>query len=93
MCLEIRSHDNKYIICVVYRAPSGSIILWERLQEAFDMAMDHSNIAYIMIIGHLNTDPQVQEGRKHYLFAESNILTLHLTEPIRIIHTLATVVD
>ena len=57
------------------------------------MAMD-SNIAYIMIIGDLNADQQLtQEGRNLLLFAESNILTLHITEPIRIAQTSTTVVN
>ena len=76
---------NKFIMCVAYRAPNSSII--------FLVKIDVANIADIMIIGDFNADPQTQEGRKLSLFAKSNILTLHITEPTRISQASATVLD
>ena len=53
------------------------------------MAMD-SNIAYIMVLCDLNADQHTQEGRNPSLFAESTVLTLHITEPTIITQTSAT---
>jgi hypothetical protein len=92
MWLEIRSHNNKFLLCIIYRPPNSTTLFWDRLQESFDLAMD-SNIPYIMIIGDLNADPTTLEGRKLALFAESNFLTQHITEPTRITQTSKTIVD
>ena len=92
MWLEIRCHNNKFLLCVLYRAPNSNLTFWDKLQESVDLALD-SNIKRILITGDINADPQTPSGHKLKLFTEGNLFTMHITEPTRITPTSATVVD
>ena len=67
MWLEIRCHNNKFLLCVLYRAPNSNLTFWDKLQESVDLALD-SNIKRILIAGDINADPHTPSGHKLKLF-------------------------
>ena len=43
---EIRVHNNKFLLGVVYRPPNSLVSFWDKLQESFDLATS----CYIQIL-------------------------------------------
>ena len=92
MWTEVRCHNNKFLLCVLYRPPNANADFWPRLQESLDLAYE-SNIKNVIITGDINSDPNTLNGRKLKTFAESNLLTIHINEPTRITPTSSSIVD
>ena len=61
--LEIRSNNNKFNLCVIYRQPSGGVEFWDIFQESLDLVKT-SPVSLVMITGDLNADPNTPHGVK-----------------------------
>ena len=81
--LEVRSNNNRFLLCTVYRPPNSRSIFWDSLQYMTDMGKA-SNIHHIMIIGDINADDRTREGVRLQQFINANNLISHLNEPTRI---------
>ena len=81
--LEIRSHNNVFLICTVYRPPSEDATFWDNLQYMLDNAKQ-TNIKHVLIIGDLNADARTRDGVRFGNFNSHNHLTSHINEPTRI---------
>ena len=92
MWLEIRCHNNKFLLCVLYRPPNSPAAFWDRLQESIDLAYE-TNIRNLLITGDINADPHTPNGQKLKQFTDGNLLNIHINEPTRITPTSATIVD
>ena len=90
--LEVRSKNNKFLLCTCYRPPDESVQFWEDLQFMVDQAR-LGDINHIIISGDLNADPSTVNGTKLSQFVTSNDLTLHIQEPTRITETTSSILD
>ena len=90
--LEIRSHNNKFLLCTAYRPPNAGNAFWNLLQESISTAKE-SNIQYLMIAGDLNADPDSAPGQIFKNFLAANHLIAHIDEPTRVTETSAKVLD
>ncbi len=92
MWLEIRSHNNVFLLCVVYRPPNMQIVFWDKLQESLDDAkQDKCN--NIIILGDLNADDKTHAYDKLNLFTSINHLASLVDEPTRITPTVQSKLD
>ena len=80
--LEIRAHNNKFLLGTFYRPPNSGATFWDYLQESIDNAK-LDPIKNIIITGDFNADPATPAGRLLQDFVEVNHLRLHITEPTR----------
>ena len=92
MWVEVRLHNNKFLLGVVYRPPSSPVSFWTDLQASYDLASGASN-GKIIMMGDLNADPSTNHGRKLNSFCTSNLLTLHIHDPTRITERTSTCLD
>ena len=83
MWLEIRAHNNKFLLCIAYRPPNAGQDFWDSFQASLDLAKN-TDISNLVITGDLNADPSTPNGRLLIQVAESNNLILHINEPTRI---------
>ena len=90
--LEIRSHNNKFLLCTTYRPPNDLENYWVNLQNSLDKC-DLTLIPKIMIIGDLNADPLTLQGKTLLKFASSNNFKLHIDKPTRITDQSSTILD
>jgi hypothetical protein len=90
--LEVRTCNNKFLLCTIYRPPNVGNEFWGLLQESLDMAKA-SSISYLLITGDLNADPIPQQGQQLCNFLEANHLMAHIGQPTRISPTSATILD
>ena len=79
MWLEVRSKNNKMLLCVAYRQPSKDNF-WELLQTNINMVTQMPGTK-ILLTGDLNADPLTPEGRRLSEFAYANGLTVHINQP------------
>ena len=86
--LEIRSHNNKFLLCTVYRPPDDRIQFWEYLQESVNLAKE-CDIGKVIITGDLNADPESLQGSKLRRFVDTNNFVLHIRSPTRVTPTSA----
>ena len=80
--LEIRAHNNKFLLGVFYRPPNSGASFWDFLQESVDNVKS-GPIKNIVITGDFNADPGTQAGLVLQNFVNANHLRLHITEPKR----------
>ena len=92
MFIEIRSKNNKFILCVCYRAPDSTVQFWDDLQTQIDLSKQ-GRITSLLITGDLNADPNAEHGPHLTQFAVQNHLEIHIDEPTRITDTSATILD
>jgi hypothetical protein len=85
--LEVRSHNNKFLLCSAYRPPNAGTNFWDSLQYMMD------TINHIMIIGDLNADDGTRDGVILNMFMNANHLVSHINEPTRITPTSQTCLD
>ena len=92
MWLEVRSHNNKFLLCVVYRPPKSTMLFWDDLQQMLDMAKS-GTIQNIIMMGDFNADEQTYSGNHLDFFIAVNHLTSHINEPTRITSSTQTKLD
>ena len=93
MWLEIRSNNNKFLLCVAYRAPGmQSTIFWDKMQESVNLINSHDKLK-ILIAGDLNADPDTPAGVCMSDFVRTNEMHIHINEPTRITHHSQTILD
>ena len=92
MWIEIRLHNNKFLLAVAYRPPNSTVNFWDKLQDNMDNAKT-SGIDKIMILGDLNADQATNHGNKLQHFCNVNFLTIHVNEPTRITENSSTCLD
>ena len=91
MWLEIRTKNNKFFLCVAYRPPTKHDF-WDILQENIYMVNQNAGTK-IMLVGDLNTDPNINKGQKLNEFVYANDLAIHITQPTRVCQSSQTVLD
>ena len=92
MWLEIRSANQKFFVCTLYRTTSNSDrTFWDKMQDMITPLFEMGAIFYI--IGDINADLLTNEGRKLNDFIESNSLHSFITEPTRITDQSSTILD
>ena len=89
MWLEIRSQNNIFLLCTIYRPPNSRVIFWDHLQEMLDEVKSR-NIHNIIITGDLNADDNTRDGAKLAFCTNKNHLTSHVNGPTRITRTTQT---
>ena len=93
MWLEIRSNNNKFFLCVIYRSESNTDdSFWEILQDQIDLAKQEHK-PKIIITGDFNADPQTRQGNLLKNIAYINDMTLLVEEPTRVTPNSATILD
>ena len=92
MWLEIRSHNNKFLLCIVYRPPNSTISFWDDLQQMLDNAK-LDRIQNVIMMGDFNADEQTYNGNYFKFFSNVNHFTSHVNEPTRITSTTQTSLD
>ena len=93
MWLELRSNNNKFLLCVAYRAPGmQNILFWEKMQESINLINSH-DILKIMIAGDLNADPNTPAGACMSDFVQTNEMYIHINVPTRITSHSQTILD
>ena len=90
--LEIRSHNNKFLLCTIYRPPNDGIDFWNNFGLTLELAKE-TNITNIIISGDLNADPASIQGGKLKAFLDSHHLVAHVKTPTRITETSSTILD
>lgn len=90
--VEIRSDNNKFLLCTTYRPPNDNNSYWENLQDSIDHCY-LTNIHNIMVIGDINSDPNTPAGKKLSDFAVANNFTMHIDSPTRITENSSTILD
>ncbi len=94
MWLEVRSLNNKILVCILYRTPSNSNRdFWNKLQNMLNPV--HETNAKFILLGDLNADPSTNEfeGKSLADFITANSLHSYITEPTRITDTTRSIVD
>ena len=91
MWLEIRSKNNKFMLCVTYRQPAKNDF-WDVLQTNINLVNEIPG-AKIILTGDLNANPTTPEGLKLHNFANENDLKIHITEPTCYTPTSQTTLD
>ena len=92
MWLEIRSQNNVFLLCTIYRPPNSRVIFCDHIQEMLDKVKSR-NIHNIIITGDLNADDNTRNGAKLAFFTNINHLTYHVSGPTRITRTTQTRLD
>ena len=90
--LEVRSHNNKFLLCTVYRPPNDKVSFWNRLQESINLAKE-SDIRKIIITGDINADPKTDQGKKLKDFVDLNNFVMHINSPTRITPFSSSILD
>ena len=91
MWLEIRSKNNKFLLCVAYRPPTYHDF-WDVLQTNFNLVNETSGVK-IILTGDLNADPSTPDGQQMLEFANANGLTVHINEATRITQYSKSILD
>ena len=92
IALEIRSHNNKFLLFNVYNPNNRDIDFYDELQGCVDLARP-TNIDRFLIVGDLNSDFQTVKGRELQQFCANNSLNIHISEPTRYTQTTRTCLD
>ena len=92
MWIELRTHNNKLLLCTVYRPPNAGNNFWNLFQESVAMAKE-SDISYLVITGDLNADPDSPCGQVFANFLAANHLVAHIEEPTRVTNNSAKILD
>ena len=91
--LELRSHNNVFLLCVVYRPPSTGVSFWENMQFMVDNARSVDRSKHIMFVGDFNADLRSYDGTKFSHFVNDNHFISHINDPTRITNSTQTCLD
>ena len=93
MWLEVRSNNNKFYLCVIYRAESNTDeTFWDILQTQVELCKLEAK-PRILIAGDLNADFLTYHGDKLKQFAFINEMDILIEEPTRVTQQSSTVLD
>lgn len=92
MWLEVRCHNNKFLLCTIYRPPNSGNQFWTNLQLSIDSARN-TEVKNIILTGDLNADQGTYSGNKLADFVSVNNFKLHINEPTRITPSSSTILD
>ena len=90
--IEVRSNNNKFLLCTCYRPPDENYNFWDELQYMIDLTY-LGKVKNIILTGDFNADPSTADGRKLETFANVNAFTLHVNEPTRITERSSSILD
>ena len=90
--LEIRSNNNKFLLCTCYRPPDEQYNFWDELQYMVDLT-HLGQVNSIILTGDFNADPSAPNGIKLLSFVNINAFSLHINEPTRITETTSSILD
>ena len=90
--LEIRSNNNKFLLCTCYRPPNERYNFWNELQYMVDLT-HLGQVKSIILTGDFNADPSTPNGIKLLSFVNINAFSLHINEPTRITETTSSILD
>ena len=90
--IEVRSNNNKFLLCTCYRLPDENYNFWDELQYMIDLTY-LGQVKNIILTGDFSADPSTANGRKLAYFANVNTFTLHINEPKRITERSSSVLD
>ena len=90
--IEVRSNNNKFLLCTCYRPPDENYNFWDELQYMIDLTY-LGQVKNIILTGDFNADPSTANGRKLASFANVNTFTLHINEPTRITGRSSSILD
>ena len=71
--IEVRSNNNKFLLCTCYRPPDENYNFWDELQYMIDLTY-LGQVKNIILTGDFNADPSTANGRKLASFAMSTHL-------------------
>ena len=80
MWIEIRSHNNIFLLCVIYRPPNLPAVFWDNLQDMLNIV----KVDRVKILGDFNADNNTRDGVRFNVFTGINHLTSLIDEPTRI---------
>ena len=83
MWIDIRSHNNIFLLCVIYRPPNLPAVFWDNLQDMLDI-VKVDRVKNTVILGDFNADNNTRDGDKFYVFTGINHLTSLIDKPTRI---------
>ncbi len=92
LCLEIRSNNNKFLLCTCYRPPHNNDNFWEELQYMIDQSR-LDQVENLILTGDFNADPNTTNGNRLAQLVDLNNLSQHINEPTRITETTSTILD
>lgn len=92
MWFDIRTNNNKFLLCVLYKAPNSDDTFWELLQDNLDHVKQTHNIK-TMLLGDFNADPTSRQGTLLADLVQVNNLTFHIDKPTRITSHSSTILD
>ena len=90
--LEIRSNNNKFLLCTCYRPPDERYNFWDELQYMVDLT-HLGQVKSIILSGDFNADPSTPNGIKLLSFVNINAFSFHINEPTRITETTSSILD
>ena len=90
--LEIRSNNNKFLLCTCYSPPDGNHVFWDELQYMIDLTY-LGKVKNTILTGDFNADPFTANGEKLLSFSDINAFKLHITEPTRITEMSSSILD
>ena len=90
--LEVRSNNNKFLLCSYYRPPDENYNFWDELQYMTDLTY-LGQVKAIIFTGDFNADPNAASSTKLSPFANVNAFTLHINEPTRITDRSSSILD
>jgi len=73
--LEIRSNNNKFLLCTIYRPPNSGIVFWDNMQLMLD-SVKISDIKHTVILGDFNADDNSPHGPHFHYFIRTNNLVV-----------------
>ena len=92
IALEVRSHNNKFILINVYNPNNRTLDFYNEMQSCIDQVRT-CGISKFIIVGDLNSDLRTPSGGELLHFSDRNLLRLHVTEPTRFTGNSSTCLD
>ena len=77
MWLEMRAHNNKFLLITIYRPPNKNVAFWDNIPDSINLAKE-SDIKSLILCGDLNCDFKTNDGEKLKQFAIINHLIIHI---------------
>ena len=90
--LEVRSNNNKFLLCTCYRPPDGNHVFWDELQYMIDLTY-LGKVKNTILTGDFNADPSTANGKRLLSFSDTNAFKLHITEPTRVTEMSSSILD
>ncbi len=89
--IEVKDHNQTYLICTTYRPPNSPVDYWERLNVCLEKAAEISN--NIILTGDVNEDQLNNSNHKFRDLLSLNTMVNVITEPTRVTDLSQTLID